>query len=165
LFAENKGSVMKKLNVLLLILIVGCRSEIRQVESKESAIQSLLKVDRAFSEMSVKKGNNEAFLYYAAPEAILLREKNYPVIGIKRIKAHLNQDIDSSILEWDPAKAEVSLSGDLGYTFGYWKYTILLKEGKNRVIKGSYITIWKKQPDGRWKFVVDGGSSFPNPIK
>ena len=29
---------------------------------------------------------------------------------------------------------------------------------------GKYLTVWRKEPNGTWKFVVDGGNSRPSPV-
>jgi ketosteroid isomerase-like protein len=47
----------------------------------------------------------------------------------------------------------VSQSGDLGYTYG----TYLMKDGASEV-RGTYVTVWRKRPDGRWKYVLDSGN-------
>ena len=58
-------------------------------------------------------------------------------------------------LEWIPDFVDVSASGDLGYTYG--KYTITTIDSIGQTIKrgGIFQTIWKRQPDGRWRFVWD----------
>ncbi len=61
-------------------------------------------------------------------------------------------------------KAEVSASGDLGYTFGGFAFKIKTKAGVDTTYYGDYITIWRKQPDGKWKFVFDGGTDTPHPV-
>jgi ketosteroid isomerase-like protein len=61
-------------------------------------------------------------------------------------------------------KADISSSGDLGYTFGNWQ--IFVKGGptsKDTTIYGNYISIWKKQADGSWKYELDGGNVTPKP--
>ena len=30
---------------------------------------------------------------------------------------------------------------------------------------GKYLTIWKRQPNGSWRFVVDGGNLSPTPAR
>jgi len=64
-------------------------------------------------------------------------------------------------LRWQPDFADVSESGDLGYTLGasqrYWTD----KDGKAFENEGRYITIWKRQKDGTWKIAFDGGTSTP----
>jgi quercetin dioxygenase-like cupin family protein len=53
-------------------------------------------------------------------------------------------------LSWVPTKAEVSASGDLGYTTGAYEMTM---SGVSE--KGKYVTAWKKQSDGAWKVTED----------
>lgn len=35
--------------------------------------------------------------------------------------------------------------------------------GKPVIAEGLYLTIWKRQPDGRWRFVMDTGSPDRQP--
>jgi len=56
-------------------------------------------------------------------------------------------------LTWYPVLADVAQSGDLGYTTGPWT---MLQNGQPQAT-GEYVTVWRKQPDGQWKFVVDMG--------
>ena len=60
-------------------------------------------------------------------------------------------------LEWEPEFARVSAGGDLGYTFGTWEY---VTAGTTDVLRGKYVTIWKRQADGAWKAVFDGGNTL-----
>jgi ketosteroid isomerase-like protein len=70
---------------------------------------------------------------------------------------------EGTALTWTPIKAEMSASGDLGYTYGNYVFTGKNKEGKLVTSYGKYTSIWRKQKDGQWKVVVDVGNSSPNP--
>jgi ketosteroid isomerase-like protein len=70
---------------------------------------------------------------------------------------------EGATLTWTPVKADMSASGDLGYTYGNYVFTAKNKQGKVVVNYGKYTSIWKKQNDGRWKVVVDMGNSSPDP--
>lgn len=70
---------------------------------------------------------------------------------------------EGTTLTWTPVKAEMAVSGDLGYTYGNYVYTVKNKEGKLVANYGKYASIWKKQKDGQWKVVVDMGNSSPAP--
>lgn len=62
-------------------------------------------------------------------------------------------------LKWYPTQAEVSSSGDLGYTIG--EYERIGKDaasGYPAAVTGNYVSIWRRQPDGRWKIVLDIGT-------
>jgi len=39
----------------------------------------------------------------------------------------------------------------------------LTKTGADTVIYGVYVSIWKKQKDGSWKYILDGGNTTPKP--
>lgn len=56
-------------------------------------------------------------------------------------------------LTWYPLLADVAQSGDLGYTTGPW--TMLQNDRAQAA--GEYVTLWRKQADGQWKYVVDMG--------
>jgi ketosteroid isomerase-like protein len=132
----------------------------------ENLKDTLMNIDREFSKLSAAKGIKIAFTSYADDEVILLRQGRHPVLGIEELKElYNNLEDDGSILTWEPVKADVSGSGDLGYTFGNWELTAKSEAGTDTIYYGNYTTIWKKQPDGSWKFVLDGGTSTPPPTK
>ncbi len=54
----------------------------------------------------------------------------------------------------------MAASGDFGYTTGPWEARPDIKDEKPSAY-GHFVTVWKKQPDGSWKFVVDLGISHP----
>ena len=66
-------------------------------------------------------------------------------------------------LEWEPLYADVSDDGTLGYTWGYAKYTVPVKDGSSapKISFGMTLSIWKRQADGSWKWVFDGGPAVP----
>jgi ketosteroid isomerase-like protein len=61
-----------------------------------------------------------------------------------------------SVIRWKPLRADVSESGDLGYTWGVAE-SGPTKEGPFKAY-GIYVTIWKRQADGKWKFVYDSAT-------
>jgi ketosteroid isomerase-like protein len=65
-----------------------------------------------------------------------------------------------SLLAWQPSYAAMAASGDLGFTTGPWEFKNDIKDAKPAGY-GHFMTVWKKQPDGSWKFVVDLGISHP----
>jgi ketosteroid isomerase-like protein len=119
----------------------------------EAAKESMKKADIAFSDLSKQKGMTAAFLEYIDSTGVLLRPGHYPIIG-KDAQTFLRAGEDSSFtLTWEPSAAEISASGELGFTYGI--YTLDLRD---TAIKGTYVSIWKKQADGKWKFVLDTGN-------
>ena len=72
-------------------------------------------------------------------------------------------DDKNNRLMWTPVGADISSSGDLGYTYGTYEFHSKNKEGKETIEYGKYTSIWKRQGDGSWKVVLDMGNSSPNP--
>jgi ketosteroid isomerase-like protein len=65
-------------------------------------------------------------------------------------------------LPWAPVRARSTFSGDLGWTTGNALYTLRGTDGSIIVNSPSkYLTIWARQPDGRWKYILDGGNRRP----
>jgi ketosteroid isomerase-like protein len=58
-------------------------------------------------------------------------------------------------LQWSPTKANMSASGDLGYTAGSYALTMNDATGRPAIERGKYIEVWKKQSDGSWKALED----------
>ena len=58
-------------------------------------------------------------------------------------------------LEWKPDYIDVSISGDLGYTYGKFTFSAIDTTGKLIESEGIFHTVWKKQEDGSWKYVWD----------
>ena len=131
--------------------------------NSDSSKEELIKTDKEFSEKSVKDGIAAAFIAYADSDVILMRDKHFPIMGKQELEDFYSKiKSNKTQLEWSPVKAEISESGELGYTFGNWIYST--KDSQDTVY-GNYVTIWKKQKDGSWKFVLDGGNTTPSPKK
>jgi ketosteroid isomerase-like protein len=124
----------------------------------------LLDTDIDFSRVSVEKGAAEAFFEFLAPDAISLPVGEFPIRGRDAIKIHLAAG-PQGILAWTPVEAEVARSGDLGYTWGNYEFRSEGPDGKRQITYGKYISIWKKQTDGSWKVMLDGGNPSPPPTQ
>jgi ketosteroid isomerase-like protein len=63
-------------------------------------------------------------------------------------------------LKFQASRAEVSKSGDMGFTQG--SYTLTATDPNTKQVihdHGSYVTTYSKQSDGSWKAVADIASS------
>jgi ketosteroid isomerase-like protein len=152
---------MKK--ILLLILLAFFLSSCKKNESNLIQLKmEIMKVDKDFSNFSVQNGFQNAFLTYASDEVVLLRQNNFPVIGKTNLKKlYGSRPKPDILLTWEPLKADVSPDGFLGYSYGKWVLTGKDSLGKEEKNYGVYVTVWKKQSDNSWKFVLDGGNSTP----
>ena len=121
-------------------------------------------VDREFSMASKSFGVNKAFLSYVADDGVLLRTNNPPIVGKKTMQEKFFSRPDSGYtLTWEPLYADIAQSGELGYTFGIYEFKTVDKDGKQILENGTYVSIWKKDAAGSWKFVLDTGNEGLEP--
>jgi ketosteroid isomerase-like protein len=107
--------------------------------------KDLAKAERAFAADGRAMGVKQSFLKHMADDAIVFAPD--PVNAKQHYGAQSGQNEPK--LVWWPTVAAISRSDDLGFTFG--PYEIDGKRG------GHFFTVWKRQADGSWKWVYDGG--------
>ncbi len=115
----------------------------------------LMAVDRAFSKLSDEKGMKTAFIEYIDSNGVLLKPNQLPILGAAAIDYLIQLNDTDFNLTWEPNNGAISSSGDLGYTYGVYAMKL---PSKDTTIYGTYTSIWKKQKDGKWKFVLDSGN-------
>lgn len=126
-------------------------------------MNEIVQTETDFCKLSVDSGFNKALIAYADSNVVKPTNGEYPVEGLEELTEKLSKEKnDSSIVTWKPRKVEVANSCDLGYTFGNWEYKTETENG-DTTYYGNFVTIWKKQKDGKWKFVYDGGNNTPDP--
>lgn len=117
----------------------------------------LMRADSMFAALSVGQGVKTAFLAYAADDAIAFGGGAQISEGREAIGASFDGFPSAAVLEWWPVAAAIAASGDLGCTVGEAKIASLNHYSK-------YLTIWRRQRDGSWRFVADGGNVRPPPV-
>ena len=115
----------------------------------------IVKTEEAFAQMAAERGIPEAFLHFAAEDAVLQRN-NKLIEGKSAISEYFAQQTLKEVkLSWHPDFADVAASGELGYTYGKYTFSAVDTSGAAINADGIFHTVWKKQPDGEWKFVWD----------
>ncbi len=140
--------------------VVGLNTTAQQPEPA-SALQAVVETERSFARTSAERGIRESFLAYIAEDGLLFRPG--AVNGKKWMLEHpVPPSRKRPLLSWQPAFADVARAGDLGYTFGPWEFKEDITDEKP-VGYGHFVTVWKRQTDGSWKFAVDLGISHAAP--
>jgi ketosteroid isomerase-like protein len=120
---------------------------------------TLLALDAHFSDEVGARGF-AAFDGFFAEDAVYLPTFEPRVEGKKAIMESFRPLFDDHTIKltWTPLRGEVAASGDLGWTTGSYELTRIDDQGSPHVRRGKYVTIWRRQPDGSWKAVLDGGN-------
>lgn len=140
--------------LIIIILQISCQIS----NQKEKLARELMETDIEFSKKSTEAGMNAAFLDYIGEDCVLLRPNRNPVVGRGMIEEFFSRPDTSYTLSWEPLYADVSASGDLGYTYGIFTVHMYSPEGELVTKQGTYANVWKKDKTGRWKFILDTGN-------
>lgn len=121
----------------------------------------LIAADSAFAARAAAAGVTDAFVAWAAPNAVALDDGADPVYGPEAIGKAMAATPSGAALGWSPLQAYIASSGDLGFTIGTWTYRAPGKGGTAITTSGKYLTVWGRQPSGQWRWVADAGNRGP----
>lgn len=164
---------MKNFHLLILItLIASCNRNNSASNTTQKAVNpdslrtELMNADKAWNDASLQKGYFHSRADFVSDDGIELSEGEMPIVGRQAVNDYLTNHSDSALkVQWVTSRAEVAASGDLGYTYGSYTSQFKTESGKDTTAYGAYITVWKKQADGSWKFLADGGVATPQEVK
>lgn len=121
---------------------------------------AVLAADSLFADLAYRMGTGYAFAATVAADGVMFGNPQL-VIGPQAVQDFFSGGAGAS-LSWQPVYASVAASRDLGFTIGEYTSTGRGPTGAAVQRFGKYLTIWRLQSDGTWKFVVDGGNGTPS---
>jgi ketosteroid isomerase-like protein len=147
--------------VIIVVVLSGVRSSV--ANPHPATADDLRQLEAELMKAAAEKGA-DGYMSYYADEAVEVPNGAAAIHG----KANIAKDMGflndkKNELVWRPVYADISSSGDLGYTSGTFEFRSQDKNGKPTVDYGNYTSIWKKQSDGSWKVVLDMGNASPAP--
>jgi len=144
-------------------LVGGCGVGVNLDKSGEAV--ELRKLDEQWS-AAAAKNDLEATLSFYADDAVVL-PGNAPIAADKKAIREVWAGMlgPGPAVSWRVTKVEVAKSGELGYLYGTYELTMKdPKGGPPEQDKGKLVEVWRKQPDGKWKCIVDTyNSDLPLP--
>lgn len=109
----------------------------------------------------VAERGGAAFADWFADDGVALGNAAAPLIGKVAIARSASWSPKVYQLTWTPTAGEMGPSGDMGYTWGHYEGQSKDANGNPVTTSGRYVTIWRRQLDGKWKVVLDAGSTEP----
>jgi ketosteroid isomerase-like protein len=134
----------------MISILISCKNE----SPKDAALRTLREADRAWCQSA---SNLEGFMSFLDDDVVWYF-CNYPQLkgkeALRSVFTKMYEDKSYS-LTWTPEQIEVSASGDIGYTYGKYKYKMAnFTEAQSEQIR-NYATIWRKQKDNTWKVILE----------
>lgn len=145
-------------SAVLATLALACQPAARPVDLT-AARASLLAVDAAYDSSTAASGTAGWVAYYTDSSRMIDGSGNF-LVGPAAIGAYMEPLLGDTTrsLRWAPDHAEVSGDGTLGYTWGRWTMSTRDSAGTRQEGQGRYITVWRRQADGRWRVEADLGT-------
>ena len=150
---------MRRLLPLVIALVVSSCAQTVNVEQEKAALMA------ADADWSKTVGDLERFMAATAPDV------TFAMAGAPAVKGHAAareflgglMKAPGFKLTWTVTRADVSASGDLGYTAGSYALTVDNAAGMPSTEKGKFQTTWKKI-NGAWKVIEDTANSDNPPM-
>jgi ketosteroid isomerase-like protein len=132
---------------------------------RDTGLASLVRAERTFME-DVGRRRLNGWVDAFADSAATFPPGQLVSVGREHIRKGMAATFaDTSVhVVWHPVYATLAASGDLGYTYGYYRWTSRDDKGLPAPpAEGKFLTIWRRDDAGRWRVVVDMGNAGPVP--
>ena len=119
----------------------------------------LEQADKQFAADSAVRGA-DAWAEVFAPDGAMWTRNGGLIQGPDAIRATMVPVFGggASGLEWQPTVSGMSPRGDLGFTVGRYRLGRMRDGGATDTLQtGTYVTIWRRMPDGSWRVAFDTG--------
>ena len=149
------------LAIPLALVFVACGAAPAQVDTEADAAE-LMRLSREWSEVA-GTGDLEATLAYWADDATMMPPGQPAVRGKDAIREYLKAGaaIPGFRVKWEPLEAHVAPSGDFAYLIERNQFSFQDSTGTPVTESNKSVTIWRKEPDGSWKNVIDMWNADP----
>jgi ketosteroid isomerase-like protein len=156
---KPSGSLLFQVRVALLALCLPLVvSTAFAVPDKDKLKKEVAAMEDAFCAMAQEKGLLAAFEHFAAPDVAFIDTDPRKYRGLEAVRQRMGADQPGVKLTWAASFTDVSDDGTLGYNYGRFESRRPGPDGKEIVRGGFFLTIWKRQPDGSWRYVMDNGA-------
>ena len=144
----------------LALATVVTTASAAQDQRLPQALTQMIEAERAFAARALMVGWKQAFLEYFADSAVGFDGGAGPAKD--QIRRSPDPPADLQLL-WEPRYGDIAASGDLGYLTGPVR-NVRASRDNGRPRHSNYASIWKRQPDGSFKVVMDVGVTTPQPV-
>lgn len=125
--------------------------------------EGLMEADRAFNRATAERGA-DGWVAFFADDGAMIAQGVGEIRGQPAIRAAMVPYFESGArLTWEPLRADASADGTLGYTVGEYRSERAGPDGEPSISRGLYVSLWRKQPDGAWRVVMDLGNPVDPP--
>jgi hypothetical protein len=142
---------MMRLTLAVALALAGCATDGPERNRPRTTNPSaVIAAELAFARLAQEKGQWTAFRATATDDAVMFAPQ--PVLAQQHLKSIKDPPVS---VTWQPHEVFMSCDGSYGVTRGAW-------QRPNGV--GYFTTIWQRQRDGGYKWVLDQGDMLTAPL-
>jgi hypothetical protein len=138
----------------LLAILLGLVSSVYSQKN----IKGLINAEKQFAWFTASHTVKEGFMNYMDSAGIIFKNG----AGVNALDNYRKQNAGPGILNWEPAFAVISASGDMGATTGPYEFRAKTIQD-TPVARGTFFSVWHINNAGEWKNMADFGSSYKMP--
>ena len=130
--------------------------------SHPPAFEEMAEAERAFVRRAQEVSVLQAFMEFFADDVVGFHT-GVPASWQAEMRKKQVQPRDPNLLFWwEPRYGDIAASGELGWLTGPAKFG--KKDDPSSIKHGNYASIWKRQPDGHFKVIIDIGIDPPGEV-
>lgn len=149
---------MKKSLLLAVLAVASALAPALPAADPAALKKEVAAMEDAFCAMAQTQGLLAAFQHFAAPDVAFIDTDPRTFRGPAAVLERMGPDQPGLKLTWSALFTDVSNDGTLGYNYGRYESRRPGPDGQEIVRGGFFLTIWKRQPDGAWRYVMDNGA-------
>ena len=149
-----------RLLAALALVAVVTTATAAQAQRLSQALTQMIEAERAVAARALVGGWKQALHEYIADSAVGFDGGAGPAKD--QIRRSPDPPADLQLL-WEPRYGDIAGSGDLGYLTGPVR-NVRKSRDNGRPRHSNYASIWKRQPDGSFKVVMDFGVTTPQAV-
>jgi ketosteroid isomerase-like protein len=144
-----------------LILALGLLLAPPSTPPVPAALEEMANAERAFVQRAQEVSIPQAFTEFFANDAVGFASGT-PESAQEQMRKRPFAPRDPNVLFWwEPRTGDIAASGDLGWLTGPVR---MGRKDDPKIRHGNYASIWKRQPDGKFKVVIDIGIDPPGEV-
>lgn len=133
------------------------------VDTHPPAFEEMAEAERAFARRAQEVSVQQSFIEFFADDAVSFASGK-PASAQAELRSRPVKPRDpNQLFWWEPRYGDIAASGDLGWLTGPARFG-RKDDPPAKVRHGNYSSVWKRQPDGRFKVIIDIGSDPPGEV-
>jgi len=161
---KTKGMKTKLFFPLIISIVAFSCNQAKVDRTAEEA--TIMKIDSTWSALSAEGKDVDKIVSYFADDAVMLSPGQPAAKGKEALRKFVEASlkIPGFSISWKSSDIKFSPDAKLAYMYGENMMSMNDSTGNKISIPGRGYSIWRKEPDGSWKCVVDVFNN-PPPMK